>query len=870
MPYDLAAIRKLILAAFWDEEFLIFCADHFPAVRQQFTTGQTQGQRVQFLLEYAERYGQTPSLLARIKDANPHQYARFEPLLGSPSSPTVPAVPQRISLAKLPSTHPDLFGRERELALLDDAWADPQTHVIEFVAWGGVGKTALVNKWLAGLAAEGFRGAARVFGWSFYSQGAAEGRQASADPFIAAALRWFGDPQPDAGSPWDKGERLAELVQASRTLLVLDGLEPLQYPPGEMAGRLRDPGMASLLRELARHNPGLCIVTTRLAADELRDCEGVTVRRHDLEALSPAAGEALLRRAGVKGTPAELQAASTDYSGHALTLTLLGSYLATVHRGEIRQRDKIGRLTDERRQGGHARRVMASYERWFAGKPEAAILRLMGLFDRPAEGGAIKALLAAPAIAGLTEPLTGLSPADWAYAVAALREARLLDAADDADPDVLDAHPLVREHFGEQLRGAHAAAWAAAHGRLYEHYRQAAAERPDTLEAMAPLYAAVAHGCAAGRHQDALDDVYWLRISRRSEHFSWSKLGAFGADLAALAGFFDADPPWRRPVAGLREAAKAFILNEAGFDLRALGRLAEALAPMAAGLEAYVAQEQWEFAARLAGNLSELALTAGDLPAALRYAAQSVELADRSGDAFMRMYDRTTLADALHQAGRLDAAAARFREAEEMQRARQPEYPLLYSLQGYRYCDLLLAQGQAEEVLRRAEKFFEWRVPEDSLLDIALDHLTLGRAHLMLHLTPRPPSLAGKGEQRGLGGSGRAAAELDQAVTGLRQAGAQEFIVRGLLARAGLRRVTADFERARCDLDEALLIATRGGMRLHQADCRLEYGRLSLATGDSAGAREHCAVARRLVAELGYGRRDREVRELERELGSGG
>ena len=46
---------------------------------------------------------------------------------------------------------------------------------------------------------EDWRGAERVFGWSFYSQGAAEGRQASADPFIAAALRWFGDPDPRPG-----------------------------------------------------------------------------------------------------------------------------------------------------------------------------------------------------------------------------------------------------------------------------------------------------------------------------------------------------------------------------------------------------------------------------------------------------------------------------------------------------------------------------------------------------------------------------------------------------------------------------------------------------------------------------------------------
>ena len=46
MPYNLAAIRELLHAAFGDEDLVVFCADHFPAVRQQFTTGQTEGQRV--------------------------------------------------------------------------------------------------------------------------------------------------------------------------------------------------------------------------------------------------------------------------------------------------------------------------------------------------------------------------------------------------------------------------------------------------------------------------------------------------------------------------------------------------------------------------------------------------------------------------------------------------------------------------------------------------------------------------------------------------------------------------------------------------------------------------------------------------------
>jgi hypothetical protein len=68
-----------------------------------------------------------------------------------------------------------------------------------------VGKTALVNKWLSQMGQDNYRGAERVYGWSFYSQGAAPegGRQVSADQFIAAALTWFGDPDPTQGSPWE-------------------------------------------------------------------------------------------------------------------------------------------------------------------------------------------------------------------------------------------------------------------------------------------------------------------------------------------------------------------------------------------------------------------------------------------------------------------------------------------------------------------------------------------------------------------------------------------------------------------------------------------------------------------------------------------
>jgi hypothetical protein len=327
----------------------------------------------------------------------------------------------RVSLAKLPSTSPDLFGREEELAMLDAAWENSKTNILSLVAWAGVGKTALVNKWLLQMGQEGYRGAARVFGWSFYSQGAAEGKQASADPFIAAALEWFGDSDPTAGSPWDKGERLAELVRKQRTLLILDGLEPLQYPPGEMEGRLKDPGLCCLLRGLARHNPGLCIVTTRLPVDDLKDFVDTLVERIPLEHLSPEAGAVYLAHLGVKGTQEELRQAVREFGGHALALTLLGGLLRDAYDGDVRCRGEVGPLVDETQQGGHARRVIESYEKWLGESPELAVLCLMGLFDRPAEGGAIAALRADPVIPKLTDELKDLTNRGWRLTLAKLQ-----------------------------------------------------------------------------------------------------------------------------------------------------------------------------------------------------------------------------------------------------------------------------------------------------------------------------------------------------------------------------------------------------------------------------------------------------------------
>jgi hypothetical protein len=102
------------------------------------------------------------------------------------------------------------------------------------------------------------------------------------------------------------------------------------------------------------------------------------------------------------------------------------------------------------------------------------------------------------------------------------------------------------------------------------------------------------------------------------------------------------------------------------------------------------------------------------------------------------------------------------------------------------------------------------------------------------------------------------------------QAGQEDDLPRGFLVRAAFHRLRGDLAGAAVDLAEALEIAERGGMRLHLCDAHLEGARLARGQGDEAAARRHLALARQLVAETGYGRREREVRWLEGEIGGGG
>jgi predicted ATPase len=306
---------------------------------------------------------------------------------------------------------------------------------------------------------------------------------------------------------------------------------------------------------------------------------------------------------------------------------------------------------------------MESYQTWFGEGPELAVLRMLGLFDRPADEKAMGVLLKFPAIPGLTESLTNLSPTELRTVLARLRRAKLLSGEDPHNPGHLDTHPLVREYFGEQLRSERAEAWKECNRRLFNYYRVLAPELPESFRDMEPLFLAVICGCNAGLYHEALNEIYIPRIQRGDAFFAAKVLGARGALLSVLIHFFE-NGRWGLPGEteveghGLTAEDQLFILMQAGLYLTATRGFAapEALSCYERAESLCVSLKQPLVLFSALRGLWRYSLVTDKLSATMRIARRVYSLAQDQNDPALMVGGYRALAVTLYYLGDFESA----------------------------------------------------------------------------------------------------------------------------------------------------------------------------------------------------------------------
>lgn len=478
-------------------------------------------------------------------------------------------------LDALPVTARKLFGRQEDLAWLDNCLADQHVSIAVLYAFGGVGKTAIVRNWIESrFRSDNARDYVFV-GCSFYSQGTRE-RAGTSDQFFYDSLSQLGDPEPTKGTLWARAKRLAKLLSERDSIVILDGLEPLQYGPGQtdIEGRLKDIGIRELLSTIAQHKQRtFCVITTRLPLSEPFSVSGLAQR--SLELLPVPAAEELLRSRGVRGTAEDLRDIANHFGRHSLALVLAAEYLTTYCDADASRARDIPLLNEETKAGRHAKSVMEAYEIAFRRESnftDLELLYLLGLFDRPAKWAWLK-ILCTSALPGFQH----LGMLDEKALIGSLERLSRLGLLSNTYLDgKLDTHPLIAEYFGRKFQLTNPAGWCEANNRLFRFLADSSATDPVGLEELEPLFLAVVHGCKAGLHSEALNEVFIPRIMKHDEAYATIRLGLVGPVLTVLSSFFknrDWTDPWLKSdisPSGLNMEEYLYVLTQVGFLLTAL------------------------------------------------------------------------------------------------------------------------------------------------------------------------------------------------------------------------------------------------------------------------------------------------------------
>lgn len=740
-----------------------------------------------------------------------------------------PFMPPPPSLKDAPLPLPEWVGRDDLLRAISADWADPAHRVTGLIGFGGEGKSSLARQWLDSLLTDPNQLQPEgVFWWAFYDR-------PNVDEFFEAALAYVGggllDPR-NITSANLKAHVIAGMLYARRYLFVLDGIEVMQHQDGDRYGLLTSGDLREFLGLFAA--PGhssFCLITSRAPLLDLM--EFTTYVHHEVDRLSDAEGRALLRKVGVKGgSDAVLDGVVHDWGGHALTLSLLAAYLKDQHGGDVAHIGTIPPPIAAEPRYERVHRVLRRYDEHVS-EAEQRFLMVFSAFRTPvAESAFARVFRAKTAADALNAPLTALDDAAFARLLQRLVSYRLLRY--DADQGQYTTHPLIRAHYFARLSASDAAQVRTTHAHIKDHYLALAGDMPHfpTLDDLKPLIEVVYHACHAGAYDEA-HRIGRERIDQGHSYVMTHQLGAYETRLALILEFFPGGNPAGEPQVS-DPGGRAFILNEVGVCLMALGRLNET-APFYERAKAIrLSGEDWRNASIDCRNLAELHTHRGALTASAEAASLALHYAQWAANKQDERDSRTDQAWSAHLRGLLAEANTAFGQAESLEREINSAMRYLYGLRGTQHAAYLRRSGQADYARRVTEANRAICQEYHLISDLSRCHRILGNLE------------ADVGEHE------TARAHYNEALSIARGISVRDTLIEALLARGRWSARRGEVAAARADLDEALTYALAGSYRIYEADLRVALAWAYQAAGDPASARAEAIRAQSMSAEMGY------------------
>jgi tetratricopeptide (TPR) repeat protein len=735
-----------------------------------------------------------------------------------------------------PALIQEWVGREDLLKAITSDWVDSKKRITGLIGFGGEGKSSLARRWIDDLLEDTVSPQPDgAFWWGFYDR-------PSVDEFFETALNYLSGGNTDMArlcqSSSARVRILAGMIHGGRYLFVLDGLEVLQHEEGDHFGLLKSNDLREFLQFFASpDHDSFCIVTSRVPLLEFM--EYTTYQHRDVERLNAYDSRVLLKKLDVKGDDAELDKVVADWDGHALTLSLIGSYIADQYGGDISHIKDIPPPTADEPRYERVHRVLKRYDKSLSDE-EREFLRFFSAFRTPIDKKTFNGLFRSKAkgnrkkTAAIIAHLAAMSNAAFDKMVKRLVGNRILRF--DCRSSKYNTHALVRSHYHELLMRGDRTQAIEVHRRIQKYYLAKAEDLTDNpkLDNLKPLIEAVYHACQSGDYGVAIYTL-WMKIYQQNEFYIYHKLGAYETDLAILQEFFPNGDTSQDPLVSGR-SAKGWILNEMGYSSMCLGRLNQAEQFLERAYFVYInITKERSFAGRICQNLSQLYALMGALVRSSDCARQALELSTSEKNKFEMCSSNSLLAFAEHLQGDLENAREDFKKAEVLEREIDRTNKYLYSLSGVHHSKHLMQIGNAAYARSITDANLKICESYHWLDSISSCHRVLGDLD------------ANSGEHN------TAVEHYTEALKIARVITHRALLIEGLLARGRwaakhMKNVSDAFS----DLDEALNYAVTSGFRIFEADIRMALAWAQIAASNKEKARAEVVRAKQMSEDMGY------------------
>jgi len=742
---------------------------------------------------------------------------------------SVPKIPQPFpnfpfepSLHNQTAPEENFVGRKDMLDTITGWYKDPEVRIGGLIGWGGVGKSALVRKWYDELEDNKIQPDG-IFWWGFY-------RNAYLEQFLNALLRYVsgGQVKPDKiKSTWEKTERIKEYLGQGTYLIILDGLEEMQkgQTSGEQFGCMEHRECSDMLRFLAdTKGNGMCLISTRYPLTDIKSYKGTAYQKIEVERLSTEDARALFEKVGVKGSLEEIESVINEYDGHALSLTLLSTYLVEDFGGDITKANEIPAFHSDKEAGGKAHRILLWYAKQLT-EEQSAFMKIFSLFRRAVREDDFEGVFRAKMETEMNQALTAMSVFKFKRMADNLVDRRLISKDQD---NMYATHPLIKNYFESIFNEDDK---KLCHKRIYEYIGGYAPEEADTLEEMRPLFEQVYHGCAAELYDEVFDDVYFAKINKRNEDFITSTLGAWETDLYLARAFFPQGDLSQTPLV-TKKSAQSWLLNTAGLALLSTGRPQEAQEPFLTGIKMDIEAKDWRYASVGYYNLADLRFRTGELESGVESAKNSLEIAENAEDEQHIMISKGYLGWILHLLGKGEEAEKKFRQADEL--SLKIEGGRLRSNIGAFHADFLISINRINEAFELTKQNIEICESQNWPDDISKCYRCLGAIERI------------KGNHKDSDN------HLKKAIEIARKVGMPFLEIEALLEYGRLGLDMGRYEDAIGDAENVLKICGRTGFRFYEPGAEVVLAKAYLALEDFGKAHSTSSGQAEVYAHSAY------------------